>query len=101
MEVRLELLARLAVRLGDVDRHAPAHLGGRGGVSSSLARLAELIEHAAEYVDVEVRDAHVAVAPLRHEVDRLGAAGAGDPDRRVRLLDRPRPGVDVAVEVML
>jgi hypothetical protein len=100
-EVRLELLARLLVGVGDVDRHAPAHLLGGGGVAVPRAGVPKLIEDAAEHVDVEVRDAHVAEAHLGDEVDGLGAARAGDPDGRVRLLDRPGPGVDVAEEVVL
>ena len=38
----------------------------------------------------------VVVAHLGAEVPRLDGAAAGNPDRRVRLLDRARPDVDVA-----
>ena len=34
-----------------------------------------------------------AVVAVDDEIDRGGAAGAGNPDRRMRLLDRPRPQV--------
>src|SRR5262245_39511628 len=94
-EVRLKFFARLLVRLGHVDWHAPAHLLRRGGVAGPVTGLPKLPEDALEDVDVEVGDAHVAVAPPGDEVDRLAAAGAGDPDGRVRLLQRPGPGVDV------
>src|SRR5262245_55551807 len=41
-EVRLEFFARLLVRLGDVDRYAPAHLLRRRRVAGLVARLPKL-----------------------------------------------------------
>src|SRR5207253_5172465 len=59
-----------------------------------------------------IRDGHVTgvqtcalpilgITPLGDEFDRLLAADAGNPDGLVRLLERPRPGLDVAEKVML
>ena len=53
------------------------------------------------HVELGVRQRDVRVAALGHEADRLQAAGARDPDGRVRLLQRPRPDVDVAEVVVL
>src|SRR5262249_39799162 len=100
-EVWLELLARLLVGLGDVDGHTPAKLFGLGLVAGLLTRFTKKAEHASKDVDVKIRDAHVGEAPLGDEVDGLQAAGAGDPDGRVRLLNRPRPGVDIGEVVVL
>src|SRR5690242_10360084 len=55
-EVRLELLARLPVRLGDIDRDTPTHLFGFRLVTFLVARLAEQVENALERVDVKVRN---------------------------------------------
>src|SRR5262249_58942592 len=44
------------------------------------------------------RDIRIAV--LRRPDDRLGADNAGDPDARIRLLQRHRPRVDDAVPVV-
>src|SRR5690349_18358350 len=99
--MRRELLARLSIRLGDVDRDTPAHLSGIGLVTRFLARFAEHAEDAAERVNVEIGNAHVGVAALGDKVDRLQTAGARNPDGRMRLLERPRPGVDVAEEIVL
>ena len=44
---------------------------------------------------------HVGVAVLGGPLDRVAAHDPGDPDLRVRVLERPRPGVHVAVLVVL
>jgi hypothetical protein len=67
-----------------------------GLIALLLAALAEGRVVALEEVDVEVRDAHVGIPTLRHELHRLERPGTRDPDRRVGLLERPGPAVDVA-----
>src|SRR5262249_35808303 len=100
-EMRLEFLASLGVSFADIDRHTPAHLLRLRGVAGFFAALAEHRENTAEYIDVEIRHAHVRVAPLSDELNGLATAQAGNPDRRVRLLQRARPGIDVTEVVML
>src|SRR5437588_3027224 len=97
----LELLACLPVRLRDIYRHTPAHLLRLSRITRLGTRLAKLTEDAAKDVDVKIRNAHIGVASLRHQLDGLRAADARYPDRRMRLLQRPRPRVDIAKEVVL
>ena len=99
--MRLELGARLRVGLRHVDRHEPAHLLGRSGVSLLLTGLPEVVEVLLEDPLVEVRDTHVGPPPPGDEVHRLVAPSARDPDRRMRLLHRSRPRVHVAELVVL
>ena len=50
---------------------------------------------------MKVGDSHVRVVPSGAELHRLQAARARNPDRRVRLLQRARPRIDVAHAVVL
>ena len=95
LEVRPRLLDGLFVGVRDVDRERPADLLRRRLVAVLLRRLLELAEDAAERVHVGV-GLEVGVVVPRGPVDRLVGAERGAPDRRVRLLERPRPRVDVA-----
>src|SRR5262245_63650595 len=54
------------------------------------------VEHLLRLLVAAEREIAVVVAPLCAEVPGLYRAESGDPDRRVRLLDRLRPDVDVA-----
>src|SRR6267142_1281624 len=85
----------LGVALGDVDRAEPAELIGAGFVAALLGTLAEEVEVPLEEIDVEIGDAHVAKAAAGDQLDRFLAAGAGNPDGRMRLLYRTRPGIHV------
>src|SRR5262249_2993422 len=100
-QMGLKLLARLAVRLRDIDGDAPTHLLRLRRVTGLGARFPKLTEHAAKDIHVKIRNAHVAVTPLGHEIDGLGTTNAGNPDGRVRLLEGPRPGIAVGEEVLL
>ena len=48
-----------------------------------------------------VRQVTVHIVPVQHPIPGFQAAGAGNPDRRVRLLHRARPNADVAQLVVL
>ena len=74
------------VGFGDVDRQEPAELFGVGGVAAFFGRLTEQIEIALEEIDVEIRNAHVAPALGGDVLDGFFAAGAGNPDGRMRFL---------------
>src|SRR6478735_8148755 len=99
--MRFELITGLAIGLGHVNGHAPTHLLRIGSVTRLFAGFAKLREDTAKDVDVEIRHAHVAEAALGDEVDGFLAADAGNPNRRVRLLNRSRPWVYIAVVIML
>ncbi len=100
-EVLLVTPPGLGVGVGDEDRHEPSELQRIGVVPLLLARLAHHGEHALEHADVEVRDAHVGVVVLGHELQRLERPDAGDPDLGMGLLDRAGPRVHVAELVVL
>src|SRR5262245_50003704 len=97
----LELGPRLRVVLTDVDRHAPAHLLGLRIIPGLLTLLAEHAEDALEAANMEIWQPHVGVPSLGDKLYGLQTADARNPDRRVRLLQRPRPGIDILEEVML
>src|SRR5207302_659305 len=89
------------VRLGDIARDAEGKLLGRGLVAELLLgeAIVELVG-ASLLLDGRV-DHHEGVAMLGGEGDGLQATGSGKPDRGMRLLERARPGIDVAILVML
>ena len=101
LDVRLDLAPRDLVALGDIGRDRPAELGRRRSVAVALGHLAVEVErllrrlHRAEGLQIGVF-ALGGGTPF----DRLGAALRRDPDRRMRLLQRPRPEVDVVELVM-
>ena len=100
-DVRPRLAVRLLVRLGHVDEDRSAQL-----LPLHLV-VVLLLREAAVRVEGPLQDRsrrehlHEGVVALRCLVDRLQRGEARQPDRRVRLLQGPRPGVDVRqVEVL-
>src|SRR5262249_58460793 len=64
----------------------------RIGVAAALRhRLPEIITEAVGVLGAVVAEMAEAVVAIDHEFHRGGAAGTGNPDRRMRLLDRPWP----------
>ncbi len=100
-EVLLVAPSRLGIGLGHEDRHEPSELQGIGLVALFPARVAHHGEHPLEHADVEVRDPHVGVAVLGHELQGLERSDTGDPDLGMGLLDRPGPRIHVAELVVL
>ena len=62
--------------------------------------LGELLLRSCRFLAVAARRQEVAVAALGDLHQRLARARAGNPDRRMRLLRRPRPRIDVAQRIV-
>src|SRR5262249_21969852 len=95
VDVRPPLLLALRVGLADADlleerRRVRVVVGAQRG-----AALPVTVHHVARALVTREREIAVVVVVLRAEVPGLDRAEPGDPDRWVRLLDRPRPEVDV------
>ena len=94
--------ARLLVGLRHVDHRGPADLRRRHVVAAVGRRvLAQHVEVLLHHLELRIRQRDPRVPALRDEADGLHAPGAGDPDGRVRLLQRPRPDVHPAEVVVL
>ena len=101
-EVRLVFPPRLLVGLRHVDADAPADLLVARRIALSLTALAEILGALPPQLEGgQRRQHHVGVALLCHPLHGLRAAGAGDPDGRMRLLVGLRPQIDVAEAVVL
>src|SRR5205085_2260330 len=82
-------------------RQQQSELTGLGLVAEVVPRvLAEPVEPGLDRRG-RPENRQVRVALLRDPADRLAAAEPRHPDRRVRLLERPRPDVDVVEAVVL
>ncbi len=94
-DVRARFASGRGVRGSHIDGHGETHLFGRGAIAEALRLLLILVQQAAG-VGIRRKDADERIAPLGREADRLRAALRRQPDRRMRLLQRPRPDVGVA-----
>ena len=102
----VEILGGLAVeveRLLAALRHAH-HLGEPGAIGIAVLAeprhlLPEALHDGLGHLVAVVGEVAEHVVHLGRPAPRLHRAGAGNPDRRMRLLDRPRPDVDVALLV--
>ena len=107
VEQRLDMVARLVHRLrvglAHVDRRAPADAVGGGLVAvTRLRQLAIEVEVARDrFGRAVVLQVDVFAVGMRGPLDGLDAAHRRAPDRRMRLLERPRPHVHVFEMVVL
>src|SRR5262245_13037581 len=91
----LGLGLRLRVGLAHIGRHQNAHAQWLIAVTVLLEDLGELLLRARGLLAVAARGQKIAVAALGDLDQRLARARARDPDRRMWLLGRARPRIDV------
>src|SRR5262249_19034396 len=90
-------LHRLGAGLADADKLQEAGPVGVRVLAEPRHLLPEAVHGGAAGFVAEVGQIRVDVVLGGAPLPRLDRAAAGDPDRRVRVLDRPRPDVDVAL----
>src|SRR6185312_13874956 len=89
-------LHRLLARLGDADELQEARAIGIAVLAEPLHLAPEAHHGLAPGLVAEIRKVAVDVVHRGAPLPRLDRAAARDPDRRMRLLHRMRPGVDIA-----
>src|SRR5688500_10196963 len=89
------LCLRLLIRFIDVATHHEREILWPGGVSHLFRMLVVELEEVGGNLQ-RGEEGSIGVAALRRPLDRLRAAGAGHPDRRMGFLNRHHPGVDDA-----
>ena len=82
------------VRLGDPDQPQKSQSIGVGIAPVPSDGVPIVVAERFGVFGAEVAQVTETVVAVDHELDGRGTARARDPDRRVRLLDRPRPKVD-------
>src|SRR3984893_3560011 len=88
------IFLRGRVGLGYADQLQETQPVGIGIAAALRDRFPEIIAEAVRVLGAVVAQMTEAVVPVDHELDRGRAARARDPDRGVRLLDRPWPEID-------
>src|SRR5207248_6394446 len=94
--LRIEL-HRLLAGLGDPDELQEARAVGVPVLAQARHLLPETVDGRASCLVAVVGEVTVDVVHLRAPLPGLDRAAAGDPDRWMRLLHRPRPDIDVAL----
>ena len=96
--LRIEV-ERLLPALGHADHLREARTIGIAVLAEPGHLLPEALHDVLGHLVAVVGEVAEHVVHLGRPAPRLDRAGAGDPDRGMRLLDRPRPDVDVALLV--